>query len=150
MEANPGQMAALGPVRPPAFAWPVPDATITQGFGPTDLAIEPAFGGYAHFHTGLDLAAPLGTPVLAAEGGMVAAVASGTTGYGTYVVIGHAGELTTLYGHLLQPLVSAGERVARGQPIGLLGSTGNSTGPHCHFEVRSADRPVDPLPLIRG
>lgn len=150
MEANPDQMAALGPARPPAFSWPVPDAKITQGFGPTDLAIEPTYGGYAHFHTGLDLAQALGTPVLAADEGMVAAVDSSATGYGTYVVVGHAGGMSTLYGHLLRPLVEVGERVARGQPIGLLGSTGNSTGPHCHFEVRMGDRPVDPLPLLRG
>ena len=150
MEANPDQMASLGPARPPAFSWPVPGATITQGFGPTDLAIEPARAGYPHFHTGLDLAAGLGSPVLAADGGMVAAVDTGITGYGTYVVIAHAGGLVTLYGHLLQPLVGVGERVVRGQPVGLLGSSGSSTGPHCHFEVRLADRPVDPLPLIQG
>lgn len=150
MEANPDQMASLGPARPPAFAWPVPRATITQGFGPTDLAIEPAGTGYPHFQTGLDLAADLGTPVLAADRGMVAAVDSSTSGYGTYVVIAHAGGLVTLYGHLLQPLVGVGDRVERGQPVGLLGSTGSSTGPHCHFEVRLADHPVDPLPLIQG
>ena len=81
---------------------------------------------------------------------MMAAVDTGTTGYGTYVVIAHAGGLVTLYGHLLQPLVGVGERVVRGQPVGLLGSSGSSTGPHCHFEVRLADRPVDSLPLIQG
>ena len=128
----------------------MPGATITQGFGPTDLEIEPPGAGYPHFHTGLDLAADPGTPVLAADGGMVATVGTGTSGYGTYVVIAHAGGLVTLYGHLLQPLVEVGERVERGQPVGLLGSTGSSTGPHCHFEVRLADRPVDPLPLIQG
>jgi murein DD-endopeptidase MepM/ murein hydrolase activator NlpD len=148
--ANPAAMASLGPAQPADLSWPVPGATLTQPFEPTDLAIEPPYGGYPHFHTGIDLAAPLGTPVLAAAEGMVAAVASGTTGYGTYVVLAHAGGLTTLYGHLLEARVAAGERVARGQPIGLLGSTGNSTGPHCHFEVRKADRPVDPLPLLRG
>ena len=150
IEANPDAMASLGPARPPAFSWPVPDATISQPFGPTDLAIEPPYGGYAHFHTGLDLAAPQGTPVLAADDGMVAASDSSPTGYGTYVVLGHAGGLTTLYGHLLQPLVRVGDRVARGQPIGLVGSTGNSTGPHLHFEVRMSDRPVDPQPLLVG
>jgi len=151
MEANPAQVALLGAARPPTLGWPVPGAAITQGFGPTDLAIEPPFGGYSHFHTGIDLAAPLGTPVLAAADGTVAATGTGTTGYGTYVVIAHAGGLTTLSGDLLQPLAAVGERVVRGQPIGLLGSTGASTGPHCHFEVRAAGgQPVDPLPLLNG
>src|SRR5262249_6104533 len=136
--------------RPPAFSWPVPGATITQGFGPTDLEIEPAGAGYPHFHTGLDLAADPGTPVLAADGGMVDTVGTGTSGYGTYVVIAQGSGLVTLSAHLWQPLVEAGGRVGRGQPVGLLGSTGSSTGPHCHFEVRLADQPVDPLPLIQG
>jgi murein DD-endopeptidase MepM/ murein hydrolase activator NlpD len=149
MEANPDAMASLGPAKAPALSWPVPGAPITQPFGPTDLTIEPPYGGYPHFHTGLDLGAEQGTPALAADDAMVAASDSSPTGYGTYVVLAHAGGLTTLYGHLLQPLVGVGQRVSRGQPIGLVGSTGNSTGPHLHFEVRLADKPVDPQPLLR-
>jgi murein DD-endopeptidase MepM/ murein hydrolase activator NlpD len=128
--------------------WPLPAASVSQIFGPTDLAFEPAYGGYAHFHTGIDLVEPLGSAVLAADDGVVAVVAGGSTGYGNYVVVAHAGGLTTLYGHLLAASVSPGQRVAQGQPVGLEGSTGNSTGPHLHFEVRVAGVPLDPTPFL--
>jgi murein DD-endopeptidase MepM/ murein hydrolase activator NlpD len=78
----------------------------------------------------------------------VAVVGSGTTGYGNYVVVAHAGGLTTLYGHLAVALVTTGQTVGQGQPIGLEGSTGNSTGPHCHFELRVDGQPVDPVPFL--
>jgi len=116
----------------------------SQPFGPSDLVLEPSYSGYAHFHTGIDLAAPELTPVLAADDGVVALVGSTQSGYGNYVVLGHRAGLVTLYGHLKQPLVKAGDVVTQGEPIGLEGSTGNSTGPHLHFEVRLKDQPVDP------
>jgi murein DD-endopeptidase MepM/ murein hydrolase activator NlpD len=130
------------------FIWPLPRSVLTQGFGPTDFALEPAHAGYAHFHTGLDIAAPFGTPVLAADDGVVATAATGTTGYGNYVVIAHADGLSTLYGHLAAALVKPGQQVVQGQPIGLEGSTGNSTGPHTHFELRVSGLPVDPTPFL--
>jgi len=130
------------------FTWPLPQATITQGFGPTDLAFEPSFAGYPHFHTGVDMAEPAGSPVLAADDGVVAVSNSGNTGYGNYVVIAHASGMATLYGHLAQSLVHVGQRVTQGQPIGLEGSTGNSTGPHLHFEARVNGQPVDPTPFL--
>jgi murein DD-endopeptidase MepM/ murein hydrolase activator NlpD len=71
-------------------------------------------------------------------------------GYGLYILIIRDPQLSTLYGHLYWPLVQPGDVVAAGQPIALMGSTGNSTGPHLHFEVRIAGVPVDPLPLLRG
>jgi murein DD-endopeptidase MepM/ murein hydrolase activator NlpD len=126
------------------LVWPEPGSAISQPFGPTDLVLEPSYGAYPHFHTGLDLAAPALTPVLAADDGLVAVVGSTQTGYGNYVVLGHRSGLLTLYGHLQRALVQPGEVVAQGQPIGLEGSTGNSTGPHLHFEVRMKDQPVDP------
>lgn len=90
------------------------------------------FGLYAH--NGLDYAAPLGTPVLAAHVGAVQ-VGSDPAGYGNYVkVIG--ARMTTLYAHLSQVTVSAGQRVQAGDELGLVGSTGNSTGPHLHFALR--------------
>jgi murein DD-endopeptidase MepM/ murein hydrolase activator NlpD len=70
-------------------------------------------------------------------------------GYGLYIVVVRDPRLSTLYGHLDWPLVQPGEVVAAGQAIALMGSTGNSTGPHLHFEVRIAGVPVDPLPLIK-
>jgi murein DD-endopeptidase MepM/ murein hydrolase activator NlpD len=126
------------------FIWPVPGGVVTQEFGPTGLAMEPAYAGFAHFHTGIDVAAPMGTPVLAADDGIVVVAVQGATGYGNHVVLAHDGGLTTLYGHLEQALVAQGQRVRQGQQIGLEGSTGASTGPHCHFEVRVDGRPVDP------
>jgi murein DD-endopeptidase MepM/ murein hydrolase activator NlpD len=150
LQANPAALALAtsGSTARSPLIWPLPHAAITQPFGPTDFALEPPFAGYPHFHTGIDLAAPAGTPVLAAAAGIVVAVVSGTTGYGNYVVIAHAAGLTTLYGHLETALVTAGQTVAQGQPIGLEGSTGNSTGPHCHFEVRVDGQPVDPTPFL--
>ena len=134
--------------------WPIPHATITQGFGPTAYVFEAAYAGFPHFHTGLDLAVPLGTPVFAAADGVVVLArpmtdATGTlVGYGNYVVIAHDAGLKTLYGHLLAIGVKEGDVVKRGQLIGLVGSTGNSTGPHTHFEVRIENSPVDPLQML--
>jgi len=130
------------------FIWPNPTGVITQGFGPSTLPFEPSFAGVAHFHTGVDVASPQGTPMLAADDGVVALVGSGTTGYGNYVVLAHAGGITTLYGHLLTATVRQGDHLTQGQVIGLEGSTGYSTGPHVHFEVRVNGLPVDPLPYL--
>jgi murein DD-endopeptidase MepM/ murein hydrolase activator NlpD len=126
------------------FIWPEPQAQISQPFGPSQLALEPPYGGYPHFHTGIDMIEPFGSPVYAADDGVVALVGSSTSGYGNYVVIAHAGGLDTLYGHLSAALVKAGQAVTQGQTIGLEGSTGNSTGPHLHFELRINQKPVDP------
>ncbi len=130
------------------FMWPEPDSQVSQGFGPTTLPFEPAFQGYAHFHTGIDLVLPEGSPILAADDGIVILVGGGTTGYGNYVVLEHQGGLATLYGHLSKALVKVGDQVQQGQPIGLEGSTGNSTGPHLHFELRINSQPVDPAPYL--
>ena len=130
------------------FIWPEPHAQISQPFGPTSLKLEPPYGGYPHFHTGIDLVEPFGSPVYAADDGVVALVGSSTSGYGRYVVIAHSGGLDTLYGHLSTALVKVGQRVNQGQAIGLEGSTGNSTGPHVHFELRINNQPVDPTPYL--
>jgi murein DD-endopeptidase MepM/ murein hydrolase activator NlpD len=133
---------------------PIPQATVTQGFGPTMYTFEAAYAGFPHFHTGIDLAVPLGTPVFAAADGVVVVAeamtdASGAlVGYGNYVIIQHDSGLKTLYGHLLAIGVKAGDTVKRGQLIGLVGSTGNSTGPHTHFEVRIDNSPVDPMQFL--
>jgi murein DD-endopeptidase MepM/ murein hydrolase activator NlpD len=130
---------------PLTLSWPMVHARITQPFGPSDVLLEPPLGPYAHFHTGVDMAAPLGTPVLAAADGVVVAVAHTNVGYGYYVMIAHGGGVITLYAHLMETDVSVGDRVSRGQRIGLEGSTGLSTGPHLHFEVRVNDGVVDPV-----
>ena len=130
------------------FIWPEPQAQISQPFGPTTLLLEPPYGSYPHFHTGIDLVEPFGSPVYAADDGVVALVGSSSSGYGNYVVIAHAGGLDTLYGHLSTALVKAGQQVTQGTVIGLEGSTGNSTGPHLHCELRIAQKPVDPSPYL--
>ncbi len=130
------------------FIWPEPTSQISQGFGPTTFWFEPPYAGYPHFHTGLDLVSPFGSPVYAADDGMVALVGSSSSGYGNYVVIAHAGGFDTLYGHLSTALVKVGQTVTQGTVVGLEGSTGNSTGPHLHFELRIGQRPVDPTPYL--
>ena len=130
------------------FIWPEPHAVISQGFGPSTLVLEPPYDGYPHFHTGIDLVEPFGSPVYAADDGVVALVGVSSQGYGRYVVIAHSGGLDTLYGHLSASLVKVGQVVAQGQTIGLEGSTGNSTGPHLHFELRINQRPIDPTPYL--
>jgi murein DD-endopeptidase MepM/ murein hydrolase activator NlpD len=129
------------------LAWPIQGATLTQGFGPSTLWLEPPMFGFPHFHTGLDLASP-NLRIGAAADGVVAAVGSGTTGYGNYVIIAHGAGLVTLYGHLSVTMVRVGDTVAQGQQIGVEGSTGASTGLHLHFEVRLNGTPVDPSPYL--
>ncbi|HUZ85031.1 MAG TPA: M23 family metallopeptidase, partial [Gaiellales bacterium] len=107
-----------------------------------------------HFHTGIDIANVLDTPVVAAAPGRVILATSSRdaagnlVGYGNYVVIDHGGGYLTLYGHLDKFVVTAGQLVQRGQEIGLLGSTGWSTGPHLHFEIRHDGDYVNPEPLL--
>jgi len=146
---NVGQIAtSAGHSTKYRFIWPEPHAQISQPFGPSALWYEPAFGGYPHFHTGIDMTEPFGSPVYAADDGIVALVGSSSSGYGNYVVIAHSGGLDTLYGHLSTALVKPGQLVVQGQPIGLEGSSGNSTGPHLHFELRINQTPVNPAPYL--
>ena len=91
--------------------------------------------GNRRFHTGTDISAAMGTPILAAETGTVE-VADWVGGYGMTVIINHGSTQQTLYGHMSEILVQPGQKVERGMVIGRVGSTGNSTGPHLHFEVR--------------
>ncbi|GAC1581876.1 MAG: hypothetical protein NVS3B18_15380 [Candidatus Dormibacteria bacterium] len=128
---------------------------ITQGFGPSSFGMEPAFTFdgvfYRHFHTGLDIAGVFDNAIQAAAAGVVMIAGASTdvqgnlVGYGNYVVIAHAGRMITLYGHLDRILVHAGQAVQAGDVIGLEGSSGNSTGPHLHFEVRVAGLLADPM-----
>jgi murein DD-endopeptidase MepM/ murein hydrolase activator NlpD len=97
------------------------------------------------FHHGVDLAAPVGTPIYAAGNGEVILATSGGTGYGRFIVIDHGGGVTTLYGHCSAFAVGVGAKVKKGQAIAYVGSTGSSTGPHCHFEVRRNGSTVPPM-----
>ncbi len=127
---------------PGALAWPV-SGTITSPFG---YRRNP-FGGGMEFHQGLDIAAPMGTTVTAASSGTIIS-AGWYGGYGNYILIDHGGGMATGYGHLSQIFVSSGQQVQRGQAIGAVGSTGASTGPHLHFEVRIHGKPVDPAAYL--
>jgi murein DD-endopeptidase MepM/ murein hydrolase activator NlpD len=139
--------APVVPINPNGsqLVWPAHGVSITQQFGPSAYPFEPSFGGFPHFHTGLDLAGPRGSPIMSAADGVVVAADTSTVGYGNHIIIAHAGGLLTLYGHLEAMLVKPGDAVKAGQVVGLLGSTGNSTGPHCHFEVRLNGQPVNPV-----
>ena len=137
------------------WKWPM-DGVITQGFGCTSYPFEPYDPTCPshHFHTGIDLATDYGTPVHASDGGIVHNFTMGCTwggglcGYGRYVVMVHAGGFTTLYGHLSSWAVGDGVQVDKDTVIGYEGSTGNSTGPHLHFEIDLAGMPVDPLAYL--
>ncbi len=143
----------------PAVAAPAHDAVGGGRLGrPLSGRLTSRFGirfdPYYHvwqLHPGVDLAAPLGTPIVAAADGRVTR-AGWYGGYGNYTCLDHGKadgqRLSTCYGHQSKLLVSPGQRVRAGQVIGLVGSTGASTGPHLHFEVRLGGRAVDPLPWI--
>jgi murein DD-endopeptidase MepM/ murein hydrolase activator NlpD len=131
-----------------SLSWPLASFTITQLFGPTAVALEPPLGPYRHFHTGIDISTAIGSPVMAAADGIVVAVGHTASGYGNFVVIAHGAGIETLYGHLLATKVSVGDRVSRGHVIGLEGSTGFSTGPHVHFELRVNNVLLNPMPYL--
>jgi len=130
---------AKAPTGKGMLAAPVP-GVVTSGFGPRK---HPIFGTMRN-HTGVDFSATSGTPVRASADGTVA-VAGERGGYGVTVIVDHGNSLATLYGHLSRTAVAEGATVSRGQVIGYAGSTGYSTGPHLHFEVRVNGNPVDPL-----
>jgi murein DD-endopeptidase MepM/ murein hydrolase activator NlpD len=127
---------SAGPVKKGSgrMIWPV-NGTITGSFG------EARPG---HMHAGLDIAAPGGTPIRAADSGKVA-IAGVVGGYGNYTCINHGGNLSTCYGHQSRIGVSVGQSVSQGQVIGAVGNTGHSFGNHLHFEVRVGGSPVSPL-----
>jgi murein DD-endopeptidase MepM/ murein hydrolase activator NlpD len=137
------------------WKWPM-DGVITQGFGCTSYPFElydPSCP-QKHFHSGIDIANNYGTPVHASDGGIVhdysmaCTYGGGLCGYGLYVVIVHAGGFISLYGHLSSYAVADGTQVNQDTVIGYEGSTGNSTGPHLHFEIDLAGTPVDPLAYL--
>ena len=148
------QSAALAARIRAAQAVAAPSPTVSTGTGapsasgfvwPTNGVLTSGFGWrWGRMHEGIDIAVPTGTPVVASAGGVVI-VAGWMGGYGNLVVIDHGNGLATAYGHNSGFAVGAGQSVGQGQVIAYAGSTGNSTGPHVHFEVRVNGSPVDPL-----
>lgn len=124
------------------YAWPIA-GEITSPFG---WRVHPVFGT-EKFHTGLDIAADYGDPIVASNSGTVI-YADWMGGYGNAVMIDHGGGIVTLYGHNSSLAVYDGQQVAKGQIIAYAGSTGYSTGPHCHFEVRIHGEVTDPLDYL--
>ena len=119
--------------------WPVPGGVLYSGFGPRN----------GRFHEGIDISAPVGTPVLAADDGRVVYSDDRIRGYGNMIIIKHSGKLSTIYAHNRVNLVKEGDFVRRGQKIAEVGKTGNATGPHLHFEVRVGKEAVNPLKYLK-
>jgi murein DD-endopeptidase MepM/ murein hydrolase activator NlpD len=114
---------------------------IASGFG---YRIDPIYKT-VKLHAGLDFAAPQGTPIYATADGVVTTAGNTNNGYGNHVVINHGYGYETLYGHMVRVKAKAGQRVKRGEVIGWVGSTGKSTGPHCHYEVHKNGQKIDPV-----
>lgn len=122
---------------------PVEGVTLTSDYG---MRTHPVLGR-RRAHKGVDLAGPTGTPVYATADGIVG-MAQWFSSYGKYVQIEHGADLQTRYAHLSGYTVAAGEYVQKGQLIGYIGTTGRSTGPHLHYEVRVAGQAVNPIPYM--
>ena len=139
------RMLALGSISEDyiggAFTWPVPGRTsLTSLYG---MRVHPITGAY-RLHTGIDISAPIGTNFVAAANGVVSK-ATYNTAYGNMVIIDHGGGVQTLYAHGSEILVQVGDEVKAGTPVLAVGSTGYSTGPHAHFEIRINGQTVNPL-----
>ncbi len=139
--AAPTQADDVGP-RPtrPTLRWPLTTIRVVVG--------SPFGARWGKPHEGIDLPAPIGTPVFAAADGRVVYSGSGIRGYGNLVVLKHAGDLLTVYAHNSVLLVSEGQPVRAGDRIALVGQSGQATGPHLHFEVRSGQIPRDPMSYL--
>ncbi len=139
----------LGPATVRALAAPIPRSPITLS-PPLAIPYTDTYGPRGNrFHTGLDYPAPTGTPVAAAGAGRVTYAAWHPGGWGYLVSIAHRSGVRTQYAHLSRIDVKLGQVVAAGTRIGLVGSTGHSTGAHLHFEVRLRGAPIDPLTALR-
>ncbi len=127
------------------FVWPATSYIVTSPFG---TRLHPVYGYYLT-HYGVDIGAGYGTEIYAADSGTVIA-SEYSSSYGYYIVIDHGNGYTTLYGHMSELIASVGEGVSQGEVIGLVGSTGVSTGPHLHFEIRDCGVCIDPLDFFSG
>lgn len=157
--AGTGSLVVFSTSRPRVFSTPAALSISPTLMAPTGSALPVAaraltstFGMRGHpllgrqrAHLGIDLAAPTGSPIVATSDGVVT-TADWRGGYGLLVALDHGRGLETRYGHMSRLGVLPGQRVSRGQILGFVGSTGLSTGPHLHYEMRVNGRPVDPLP----
>lgn len=144
-EGRPVSVEALRPPQAVAIASRGRARGVTSGFGYRN---HPILGGI-RFHAGIDIARPAGTRVIASSDGRVVQ-AGWASGYGLLVTIDHGRGLQTRYAHLSSLGVAPGQQVRRGDVLGSVGSTGRSTGPHLHYELRVNGRPVSPVPASSG
>ena len=127
-----------------SFGWPTPGyKRITSPYGPRTYTLNGK--KISSYHKGIDIGAPSGAKIVASNGGKVVTSAYNAGGYGNYVIIDHGGGKMTVYGHMSKRGVSVGQSVSKGQQIGKVGSTGRSTGPHLHFEIRINGTAVNPI-----
>jgi murein DD-endopeptidase MepM/ murein hydrolase activator NlpD len=138
-----GSTAEIAP--PDVYVLPLREYTLTSKFGLRKLEAEAG----ARQHTGIDLAAPMGTPYYAVAAGVVTRAGS-YGGYGYAIEIDHGGGITSLYGHSSKLLVKVGDKVVAGQLIGKVGDTGYSFGPHLHFEIHINGQREDPISYLKG
>ncbi|MBH1992615.1 MAG: M23 family metallopeptidase [Sphingomonadaceae bacterium] len=124
---------------------PVAKLSLTSNYG---VRSDP-FNGGARMHKGIDIPGPIGTPIYATADGVVSR-SGWASGYGNLVQISHGGGMETRYGHMSKLIVAANSYVKRGQLIGLMGSTGRSTGSHLHYEVRVDGAAINPIPFVTG
>ena len=144
--------ATVSPARAPGRSgvsipsrMPVNDVALTSGYG---MRVHPVLGG-RRAHKGVDLAAPTGTPIYATADGVVRK-AEWFSSYGLFVQLEHGASLETRYGHMSRLNVFNGQQVRKGDLIGYVGSTGRSTGPHLHYEVRIGGAAVNPIPYMQA
>jgi len=123
--------------------WPIP---VNGPIGHFGMRKHPIFGD-VRMHTGIDIDAKMGAPIMAAGDGFVGFVGQ-LGGYGNLVILSHGNGITTFYAHMSRFGCSKGQQVKKGQVIGYIGSTGWSTGPHLHFEYRVNDKPMNPLSYL--
>lgn len=136
----------MPPTSTGSFMWPLPASKgISSGYGMRKISLY----GYEKFHAGIDVPAGIGNSILAADGGTVI-VSTYDGGYGNYIMVNHGNGRVTLYAHMSSRAVDVGAEVKKGQVIGYVGSTGNSTGPHLHFEIRINGSAVDPCNYFTG
>lgn len=135
------------PIKPGQLMCPIAGAKIIQKFGPTSFELEPAYGGYQHFHTGVDILAAYDTPIAAAAGGIVSAVGPAVD-FGIRVAVTDSYGLVEIYAHMSEVSVAVGQLVQQGDKVGLVGSTGLSIGSHLHLQLEVGGAPSDPMPLL--
>ncbi|MFW5771322.1 MAG: M23 family metallopeptidase [Spirochaetota bacterium] len=142
---SPEKVDDIDTLEPGEFISPA-SGTRTSDYG---YRIDPITKNKSSFHKGIDIAAPRGTPVKATASGVVGKSGYYNNGYGNLVVIQHADNLVSYYGHLDKRYAKKGDRVTRGDVIGTVGATGRATGPHLHFEIRKGEKTLDPDSFLR-